>query len=201
MQDAVTGDGQRRRRQNNQDGARHDELQQRRSRLIEGFPAAVDAILRHWSLTSISDFGYGCTCSVASLVTSGIGFCCESLALTCTIDRLEFPCASAFITIPINVPLPLTPELLGCRVAEIIACPRSLSTRCTMAISCVPPERNPPCRTSSTLITAGLYCNSSGIENRSFTFSTTTPRVVVCPAFNTSDCGSKCTRAVDAPCC
>jgi hypothetical protein len=27
----------------------------------------------------------------------------------------------------------------------------------------VPPERNPPCRTSSTLM-AGLYCNSIGTE-------------------------------------
>ena len=56
---------------------------------------------------------YGWTCSAASLVTSGISFCCESFAFTCTIDKFEEPGASALTTIPISVPLPLTPEVLG----------------------------------------------------------------------------------------
>src|SRR6266404_2267206 len=62
---------------------------------------------------------YGCTCSVASTVTSGIGLCCESLAFTCTTERFEEPGAIAFTTIPMIVPVPLTPAVLGCRVAEI----------------------------------------------------------------------------------
>src|ERR1700732_2035033 len=52
-----------------------------------------------------------------------------------------------------------------------------------MAISWFPPDKNPPCCTSSTLITAGLYCSKKGTENKSFTFSTTTPIVCVCPTF------------------
>ena len=36
---------------------------------------------------------------------------------------------------PMIVPVPLTPTVLGCRVAEIIACPCTGSTRCTIAIS------------------------------------------------------------------
>ena len=53
--------------------------------------------------------------NVASLVTSGIGFCCESLAFTCTIERFDEPGANAFDHDPISVPLPLTPGVLGCR--------------------------------------------------------------------------------------
>src|SRR5712664_4643480 len=73
----------------------------------------------------------------------------------------------------------------------MIACPWSLSLRLgerhpehTIAISCVPPDKNPPCCTSSTLITAGLYCSRKGIENRSFTFSTTIPIVCCWPTFS-----------------
>src|ERR1700682_5270376 len=33
------------------------------------------------------------------------------------------------------------------------------------------------------LITAGLYCSRNGIENKSFTFSTTIPMVCCCPTF------------------
>src|SRR6267378_7475681 len=63
-------------------------------------------------------FDYGWTCSVASLVTSGISFCCESFAFTCTIDRFVEPGAIPLTTIPISVPFPLTPGVLGWRVAE-----------------------------------------------------------------------------------
>src|SRR6266436_1465458 len=80
-------------------------------------------------LRILQTIAYGCTCSVASPVTSGIGFCCESLALTWTMDTFEEPGAIAFTTIPMIVPVPLTPAVLGCRVAEIIACPCSLSPR------------------------------------------------------------------------
>ncbi len=86
-------------------------------------------------------------------------------------------------TMPTSVPEPLTPGVFGMRVAEMMACPRSLSTRSTMATSCVPPERNPPWRTSSMEITAGLNCSSIGMEYRSCTFCTVTPIVVVSPGF------------------
>jgi hypothetical protein len=56
---------------------------------------------------------YYCTCTVASLVTSGIGFCCESFAFTCTMDKFEFPGAIAFTTMPMIVPVPLTPAVFG----------------------------------------------------------------------------------------
>jgi hypothetical protein len=56
---------------------------------------------------------YGCTCTVASLLTRGIGFCCESFAFTCMIDRFDEPGASALTTMPSSVPLPLTPGVLG----------------------------------------------------------------------------------------
>src|SRR6266404_417645 len=92
-------------------------------------------------LQALADY-YGCTCTVASTVTSGMGFCCESLAFTCTMDKFELPGAIAFTTIPMIVPVPLTPAVFGCRVAEIIACPCSFSLRFaephpehTMAIS------------------------------------------------------------------
>src|SRR5438270_12648080 len=95
---------------------------------------------------------YGWTCSVASPVTSGMGFCCESLAFTCTIERFDAPGAMAFTTMPMTVPVPLTPAVFGWRVAEIIAWPWSLLLRLaephpehTIAISCVPPDKNPPC--------------------------------------------------------
>src|SRR6266404_3874276 len=98
-----------------------------------------------------------------------MGFCCESLAFTCTMDRFEAPGAIAFTTIPMIVPVPLTPAVFGWRVAEIIACPCGLSAwfadphpEQTMAISWFPPDRNPPCCTSSTLITAGLNCGRNG---------------------------------------
>src|SRR3954451_15340442 len=55
----------------------------------------------------------GCTVTDASLVTIGIGRCCESLALICTMDRLDVPGASALITMPIMVPVPLTPGVFG----------------------------------------------------------------------------------------
>jgi hypothetical protein len=64
---------------------------------------------------------YGCTCTVASLLTSGIGFSCESFAFTCTTDRFDEPGASVLTTMPSRVLLPLTPGVLGWRVAEIIA--------------------------------------------------------------------------------
>src|SRR3981189_2056426 len=64
-------------------------------------------------------FDYGWTCSVASLVTSGISFCCESFAFTCTIERLDEPGPSALMTIPIHVPLPLTPRVFGSRGAAM----------------------------------------------------------------------------------
>src|SRR5215470_12441560 len=63
--------------------------------------------------SSIYKLDYGCTCNVASLVTSGIGFCCESFAFTCTIDRFELPGAIAFTTMPMIVPVPLTPAVFG----------------------------------------------------------------------------------------
>src|SRR5258705_4165699 len=126
-----------------------------------------------------------------------MGFCCESLAFTCTMDRFEAPGAMAFTTIPMIVPVPLTPAVFGWRVAEIIACPCGLLAwfadphpEQTMAISWFPPDRNPPCCTSSTLITAGLNCRRNGIENRSFTFSTTTPIVCDCPTFSDALRGS-----------
>jgi hypothetical protein len=56
---------------------------------------------------------YGFTCTLASPGTSWIGRCCESLALTCTIDRVLVPGASALITISRIVPLPLTPAVFG----------------------------------------------------------------------------------------
>src|SRR5580658_4214221 len=36
------------------------------------------------------------------------------------------------------------------------------------------------------LIIAGLYCSNIGIENRSLTFSTTTPTILVSPTFTES---------------
>src|SRR5215471_17959550 len=96
-------------------------------------------------------------------------------------DRLVVPGVMPLTTTPSSVPLPFTPGVFGCRVAEMIAWPWSLSARCTIAISCVPPERNPPWRTSSTWMTDGLYCSSIGTEYRSVTLSTTTPMVAVCP--------------------
>src|SRR5437879_12862723 len=84
-----------------------------------------------------------------------MGFCCESLALTCTMDNGDVPGATAFTTSPRSVPLPLTPGVLGGRVAEIMYWPLSLNGCETMEISCAPPpERKPPCCTSSTLTTA-----------------------------------------------
>src|SRR5215469_12142237 len=62
-----------------------------------------------------------------------MGLCWESLALICTIERFVVPGASAFTTTPSNVPVPFTPGVLGCLVADMIACPCSLSTRCTSA--------------------------------------------------------------------
>src|SRR5947199_391837 len=73
---------------------------------------------------------YGWTCTVASLVISGIRFCCESFAFTCTIDRFDEPGARPLITIPSSVPLPLTPAVFGPRVAEIIDWPLSLKGWC-----------------------------------------------------------------------
>src|SRR5580693_1151403 len=63
--------------------------------------------------------------------------------------------------------------------------------------ACESAERNPPWRTSSTEITAGLYWSRSGIEERSFTFSTTMPTVVVSPGFKLIVPGSK--RRVAGP--
>jgi hypothetical protein len=57
--------------------------------------------------------GYGFTCTLASLVTNWIGRCCESLAFTCTTDRVLFPGASALITMPVTVPVPLAPGVFG----------------------------------------------------------------------------------------
>src|SRR5712692_1571857 len=189
--DRVLCDGQRRRGQNQQDRTGENQLQKRHARFGGGAPPGDSSAHSNVRQHRSHNYDYGWTCTVASLVTSGIGFCCESLAFTCTIDRFDEPGASALITIPISVPLPFTPGVFGWRVAEMMAWPCSLSTRCTMAISWVPPERNPPCCTSSTLRTAGLYCSSIGIEKRSFTFSTTTPKVAVCPAFRDRVCGSK----------
>ena len=56
---------------------------------------------------------YGFTCTVASLVTNWIGFCCEFLAFTCTIDRVLAPGARALITMPMIVPVPLAPVVFG----------------------------------------------------------------------------------------
>ena len=67
-------------------------------------------------------------------VTSGMTFCCESRAFTCTMEIFALPTALPFITRPSSVPLPFTPCVFGWRVAEIIACPCSVSTRCTIAI-------------------------------------------------------------------
>src|ERR1700759_4786026 len=106
-------------------------------------------------------------------------------------DRFVVPGAIPLTTTPSSVPLPLTPGVLGWRVAEIMAWPCSLSTRWTRAISCVPPERNPPWRTSSTLITAGLYWSSIGTEYRSVTFLTTMPTVAVWPGLRFIVEGSK----------
>ena len=50
-----------------------------------------------------------------------MAFCCESLAFTWTMDKFVEPGANAFTTTPMSVPLPLTPGVLGGRVAEIIA--------------------------------------------------------------------------------
>src|SRR5882762_8222129 len=167
MDDRIPRNRQCRRTQHQQYRARDNQLQKRHSRfrLHSPFPKSFPA--HHGSC----GFDYGCTCSVASLVTSGIGFCCESLAFTCTIDRFDEPGAIAFTTIPMIVPVPLTPAVFGCRVAEMIACPCSLSPRFaephpehTMAISWFPPDKNSPCCTSSTLITAGLYCSRNGME-------------------------------------
>jgi hypothetical protein len=44
-----------------------------------------------------------------------------------------------------------------------------------------------------------LHFFNSGIEKRSFTFSTTTPIVAVCPAFNDKLCGSKRIFGVAVP--
>src|SRR5947207_12555658 len=78
-----------------------------------------------------------------------MGFCCESLALTCTMDNGDVPGATAFTTSPRRVPLPLTPGVLGGRVAEMMYWPLSLNGCETMEISCAPPfERKPPCCTS-----------------------------------------------------
>jgi len=63
---------------------------------------------------------YGSTCTVASLVTSWMGRCCESFAFSCTIEIAEEPGAIPLTTMPSNVPLPLTPGVFGCRVAEMI---------------------------------------------------------------------------------
>jgi hypothetical protein len=56
---------------------------------------------------------YGFTCTLASPVTNWIGRCCESLAFTCTIDRVLAPGASALITMPTMVPVPLAPNVFG----------------------------------------------------------------------------------------
>src|SRR5260370_33831948 len=78
-------------------------------------------------------FGY-CTFTDASLVTNCSGRCWESRALTCRMESVELPGATPFTTMPKTVPLPLTPGALGMRVAETMAWPRSLSTRCSTAI-------------------------------------------------------------------
>src|SRR5882724_871285 len=196
MDDRIPRNRQCRRTQHQQYRARDNQLQKRHSRfrLHSPFPKSFPA--HHGSC----GFDYGCTCSVASLVTSGIGFCCESLAFTCTIDRFDDPGPIAFTTIPIIVPVPLTPTVFGCRVAEMIAWPCTGSTRCTIAISWFPPCKNPPCCTSSTLITFGLYCSRKGIENKSFTLSITTPTVDVCPTFNDKLRGSNRICADCPPC-
>lgn len=56
---------------------------------------------------------YGFTCTLASPVTNWICRCCEFLALTCTIDRELVPGASALITMPTIVPVPLAPAVFG----------------------------------------------------------------------------------------
>ena len=56
---------------------------------------------------------------------------------------------------------------------------------------CVPSSRKPPRRTSSTEITAGLYCSNMGIEERSFTFWTTHADTAVCPAASVNIAGIK----------
>jgi len=63
---------------------------------------------------------YGFTWTLASLVTSCMGRCCESFAFSCTIEIREEPGAIPLTTMPSNVPLPLTPGVFGCRVAEMI---------------------------------------------------------------------------------
>ena len=78
---------------------------------------------------------YGFTWILASLVTSCIGRCCESFAFCCTIEIVAEPGAIPLITMPSNVPLPLTPAVLGCRVVEMMDWPFLLSVFETMAIS------------------------------------------------------------------
>ena len=63
---------------------------------------------------------YSFTWTMASLVTSCMGRCCRSFAFCCTIEIREEPGAIPLTTIPSNVPLPLTPAVFGCRVAEMI---------------------------------------------------------------------------------
>src|ERR1700730_11584391 len=69
-----------------------------------------------------------------------------------------------------------------------------------IAMASSPAWRKPPCRTSSTLITAGLYCSRNGIQNKSFTLSTTTPTVEVCPGVKDKLDGSKRSCAAVAGC-
>jgi hypothetical protein len=74
-------------------------------------------VLRHAKILLYGGDGtrevYGLTCTLASLVSNWMGRCCESLAFTCTIDRVLFPGASALITMPVTVPVPLAPGVFG----------------------------------------------------------------------------------------
>jgi len=74
---------------------------------------SVDRSLLHFRVEAGPRTIYGSTCTVASLVTNRIGRCCESLALTCTIDRVPVPGASPLITMPMIVPVPLAPAVFG----------------------------------------------------------------------------------------
>src|SRR5690242_3366941 len=129
----------RRRGQNQQDGDGDDQFEQGHPGLAESFANRRRDFPAHSSFPR----GY-CTLTLASLVTNCSGRCCESRAFTCKIEIVELPGATPLTTTPKIVPLPLTPGVLGMRVAETMAWPRSLSTRCTTAMGCCPPERNPP---------------------------------------------------------
>src|SRR5258706_10121371 len=105
-------------------GRQDHQYRARQNQSSKVMPCSERPRLPHKNLRMLQTLAdYGWTCSVASPVTSARGFCCESLALTCTMDKFEAPGAIAFTTIPMIVPVPLTPAVFGCRVAEIIACP------------------------------------------------------------------------------